>query len=442
VNLLQQVRQQLQAVQHELQPPRLVVAYSGGLDSRVLLELTLRLRAELGFSLAVLHVNHGLSPQADAWQQHCQTVAAAAGVTFMARSVQLQPGGSVELRAREARYAVFQEQLGQNEVLLQAHHQNDQAETILFRLLRGHGVEGLSGIPSRRPLGQGVILRPLLDVSRAQLETLARQWQLSWVEDGSNQCLDHDRNYLRQVILPQLTERFPAVVERIGQTGKWMLQAQQVIADWTDSQLALHSCHDGVASLQLHALASLAVDRQLLLLRAWLQRYHLTPGEQWLQDLHRQFFLSAADACPVAELGGRQLRLYRGVLYLLDAGDEASGNPCIDPSGSSSGSPCVDPTGSSSDNPCGAPPVDLPWSGEEPLTLPDGRVIALPAGFSPAEGPFRVAFRQGGEKLVDRRSGRHRDLKKVFQELGVPPWQRGRIPLLFRSDQLLAVMVE
>ena len=177
------------------------VAFSGGLDSTVLLHLLAHLAKTQSLpALSAIYVHHGLQAAADAWPQHCQSVCDALGVPLQVVHVQVQPGASLERAARDARYGAFVEATQTNEVLLTAQHRDDQAETLLFRLMRGAGVRGLAGMPRERALGRGHLLRPLLDVSRAELEAYAAEQQLHWIEDPSNQDCQFSRNYLRHQV--------------------------------------------------------------------------------------------------------------------------------------------------------------------------------------------------------------------------------------------------
>ncbi|HDQ9214135.1 TPA: tRNA lysidine(34) synthetase TilS, partial [Pseudomonas aeruginosa] len=186
------------------------VAFSGGLDSTVLLHLLAQLaRSEALPALSALHVHHGLQAAADGWPAHCQAVCRSLGIPLRVERVQVAVGGSIEQAARDARYRAFQANLGEGQVLLTAQHLDDQAETLLFRLLRGAGLRGLAAMPASRPLGGGRLCRPLLGVSRAELEAYAQTHRLDWVEDPSNQDPRFSRNYLRREIMPRLASHWP-----------------------------------------------------------------------------------------------------------------------------------------------------------------------------------------------------------------------------------------
>ena len=196
------------------------VALSGGLDSTVLLHLLVQLRQIHSLPpLAAVHVHHGLQVAADAWPAHCQALCDALSVPLQVFRVQVQAGASLERAARDARYQAFVAVTQAQEVLLTGQHRDDQAETVLFRLLRGTGVSGLAGMPHQRTLGEGHLCRPLLDVSRAELEVYARAHALTWVEDPSNTQTDFSRNYLRHEVFPALTKRWPQATASMARSA-------------------------------------------------------------------------------------------------------------------------------------------------------------------------------------------------------------------------------
>ena len=189
---------------------RLVVGFSGGADSHSLLHALVELsRREDLPPVIALHVNHGLHEDANAWTTHCAAVASDLGVEFHERVVSVDAGASPEAQARDARYTVFESFLDAGDVLLLGHHLDDQVETVLFRLIRGAGPSGLAGIPEQRPLGRGLLVRPLLAITRAQIEDYAVFHELSFLNDSSNVDTRYDRNFLRHKVLPLIESRWP-----------------------------------------------------------------------------------------------------------------------------------------------------------------------------------------------------------------------------------------
>jgi len=388
------------------------IAFSGGLDSTVLLHLlaTLSQRQPLP-ALSAIHVHHGLQAAAEAWPDHCRSVCAALGVPLDVVSVQVRPGASVERAAREARYAAFVAAIGSNEVLLTAQHRDDQAETLLFRLLRGAGVRGLAAMPRQRPLGQGHLLRPLLDVSRAELEGYATQQGLSWIDDPSNDDQRYARNYLRQRIFPALADHWPQASTTLARSAAHMGEAQGLLDDLARidlAQAATPCAFDwlGLQSLALAPLRALSPARQRNALSHWLVPLTLLPdSDHWAGwDSLRD---AADDARPVWRLAGGELRRAGGRVWWL------------------------------SDHWLSSPPGAGGWADPAvALRLPGNGWVALTG--KPPAGPLSVRYRQGGEVLALAGRG-HRDLKRLLNEKGVPSFVRDRLPLLYQGEQLLAV---
>ena len=388
------------------------IAFSGGLDSTVLLHLLASLsKNEALPPLRAVHVHHGLQAVADAWPDHCRSVCKALGVPLEVVNVQVPAGASVERAAREARYAAFVALLHSNEVLLTGQHRDDQAETLLFRLLRGAGVRGLSAMPRQRPLGQGYLLRPLLDVSRAELEAYATQQGLNWIEDPSNDDHRYARNFLRQRIFPVLTEQWPQASTTFARSAAHLSEAQGLLDDLAriDLDRAITPCAFdwlGLRSLELAPLRALSPARQRNALSHWLVSMTTLPdSDHWsgwdsLRD-------AADDARPIWRLAGGELHRTGGRVWWLS-------DRWLRPA---------------------AGPVEWTLTAQA-LTLPDNGTVTLD-GKMP-DGPLCVRYRQGGEAMMLPGRG-HRDLKRLLNERGVPAFARGRLPLLYRDEQLLAV---
>ncbi|HEX7034807.1 MAG TPA: tRNA lysidine(34) synthetase TilS [Pseudomonadales bacterium] len=384
------------AVAAALEPAagRLFVGFSGGRDSTVLLHA---LAAAGAPRLTAVHVHHGLHPDADAWQAHCARVAAELEVAFLARRVTVAASGSVEAAAREARYRVFRELLGdERDRLLLAHHRHDQSETVLLRMLQGRG---LYGMPKERRLGAGRLLRPLLAVDPEQIADYARVHRLRWVEDPANRDLSVDRSYLRERVLPALRARWP----NLDTTLVALMEREQAAT----RELAAVLPEDPEAGLPLSLLAGRAAAERIELVRVWLARAGAaSPSRRALGELLRQVDQARADQRPALELGTGSLTVYADRLQLVPP------------------------------RPALAARYPLPIPGR--LELPHGclTVTAARIGFQPV-GTVEVRFRRGGERL--RLQGRHRSLKHLLQQARVPPWERDRLPLLFDAEGLLAV---
>lgn len=388
------------------------IAFSGGLDSTVLLEALVCLGREHRLpALSAIHVHHGLQAVADGWPAHCQQVCSRLGVPLDVVRVHVDAKASMERAARVARYQAFADVLGPEEVLLVAQHRDDQAETLLFRLLRGAGVRGLGAMPASRRLGQGSLVRPLLTIGRDELEAYARTRQLQWIEDPSNASLAHARNYLRHEVLPVIRQRWAQAPQNIARAAAHLAEAQTLLDELAvmDLEVALRGGEQWawlpLPSLALPALRSLTTPRQRNALRHWLARYTLLPdtdhwaGWEALRD-------AGADASPCWRLDGGEL--HRGVdrLWWL-SGDWLEGDM-----------------------------ADLEWSPQSDIQpLPGNGSVGLARR---PEGVLEIRYRRGGETM--RLPGRgQRDLKRLLNEAGVPGFVRSRLPLLYRDGELIAV---
>ena len=198
-----------------------LVAYSGGVDSSVLLHMLHSAKSNYRFALTALHIDHGIHPQSGSWLEHCSEFCHTLGIKF--KSTQLSLSQQFEKisegDARIARYAWLEAQTEMGDVLLTAHHQNDQAETFLLNLMRGSGARGLSAIQVSRNFGKGLLVRPMLNISRSQILEYATEHELSYIEDPANSDLQHNRNYMRQVVIPSLEQRWPSAVELISHSA-------------------------------------------------------------------------------------------------------------------------------------------------------------------------------------------------------------------------------
>ena len=387
------------------------VAFSGGLDSCVLLHLLAEFcRENGGQPLRALHVHHGLQQVADGWPEHCRKVCEQLGVPLLVVRVQVAEEASTEQAARDARYAAFADQLKAGEILMLGQHMDDQAETVLLRLLRGSGVAGLQGMPLSRALGAGQLLRPLLDISRERLEAYAHEHDLSWIEDPSNSSDAYDRNLLRNKVMPALRQRWPALNSVLVRTASHMQQAQGLLDELAeiDLQQTMTQPQPGwlpLEALNLEAIESLSESRQTNLLRYWLRDKTALPDTAHWAGWHA-LLNAGADAQPLWQLQGGALMRHDRRLYWLPP------SWLREP---------VDPG------------LQQLTNGE--YRLPDNgmlRVVGLNAA------PLRMGYRLGGEQLELPDRGR-RDLKRLLQEQKIPVFLRNRLPLLFADDRLVAV---
>ncbi|WP_421866827.1 tRNA lysidine(34) synthetase TilS [Motiliproteus sp.] len=393
------------------------IAYSGGMDSHVLLQLAIDAGLNQSVKLGAVHVHHGLQSEADSWAEHCEAVCQALGVRFRRFDAGLAPGTAMEARAREARYRIFTELMTDGGLLLQAHHADDQAETLMFRLLRAGGVRGLAGIPARRALGQGRLLRPLLDQPREQLRRYALDRGLSWIEDPSNQDLTHDRNYLRAQVMPELRKRWPDQARAFGQSASHCHDAQLLCQDL--ARIDLEACRLSGGGLTIDPLKVLAEHRRWNLLRYWLHQQGLNPSQKQLVQLWQDLVCAREDAQPCFDFPGVRVRRYRDGLYRLLTAPAQQKAP-----------EWPQPLSLAADQ---AVELALPF-GRLQLEPVVGRGLRVPDGAKVMVGP-----RQGGERI--RLTGRDgsRSLKKLLQQAAIPPWLRENMPLIYVNNELAAV---
>jgi len=429
--------QAVQALRDEHFPdstPCIAVALSGGLDSMVLLRLAHAHARAHGFDLHAFHVHHGLSPNADAWRDHCAAAAADLGIPFDWRAVDVARGKSgIEAAARKQRYAALGAMCRAHgaDVLLTAHHLDDQAETVLLQLLRGSGPSGLSGMDAanRAPglLGDDHVLiaRPLLGVARAGLEALAQAEGIRWVEDESNTDPRYTRNALRHQVMPALAAAFPGFQQRIARGAAHQRSARHLLDDLGAQDLTACLAGDG---LDLARVRDLSRDRIDNLLRHWFATRRLAmPSTAWLAQMVAQILSAREDAQLLVEHPDVDVRRHRDHLYLVPRLPDLAG--MRDP----------DDAGIIEKHAQG-----FRWNGEAAIAFPDyGGTLHFDAaerGFDPAwlrAQALEIDFRKGGErlKLADNRPSR--SLKMHYQASGIPAWERGRLPIVNAGLALL-----
>jgi tRNA(Ile)-lysidine synthase len=386
---------------------RLLAGLSGGVDSVVLLEVLSRLAPRLRFRLSALHVNHQLSPNARRWESFCRQLCRARGIPFQSVKVGVRRGDSIEAAARAARYAAFARR--DCEYVVLAHHRDDQVETLLLQLLRGAGVKGLAAMPLVRTR----ILRPLLDVTRDEILEYARARKLKWIEDESNQDIYFQRNFIRHEVLPVLARRFPAYRATVARTAGHLAEAARLLDELAAADAAGHLAG---GTLPVAALRRLSPARGRNLLRYFLASHGATmPNADRLEEALRQVLNAKQDARVRIELGSFELRRFENRLHLVASLKEPAAG------------------------------YARRWRGEKEIALPElGGVLAMPrargAGVSLARlggRPVTIRVRRGGESLQPDRRRPRRSLKKLLQEARVPPWERGRLPLILCGTELV-----
>ena len=392
--------------------PKLVLAFSGGLDSCVLLHLLANLRKTLPFQLSAHHVNHGLSPNAKSWANFCAETCAKLNIPFTLSKVKVEQnsGLGLEATAREARYKAL---LGADaDFIVLAHHQDDQAETLLLQLARGAGVKGLAGMGATN----GKLLRPLLDQPRSALEAYAKTNNLTWIEDESNADTKFDRNFMRHEILPNLAKQYPAIRQTISRSAAHLADCSALLDDLAELD-ASHALKQNKQQLSLQTLASLSAARASNLVRWWLAQNQLAmPSTPVLQQIVQQLLGAKADAAILIKVSDSlTVRRYQGNAYLVP--DIAVSEP-----------------------------INLLWQGEDSITLPDNSrlvfTLKLGEGFAlnrVKNIKLRIKNREGGERFRPELGRPYRSLKQVLQTHAMPPWQREQLPLIFMDETLVII---
>lgn len=396
-------------------PARYVIAFSGGLDSTVLLHALAQNSEVPDVPILAIHVDHALQSDSADWSKHCAQIAAELEIDFRSLlvDVQLESGKGPEASARDARYAALSAELSNDDWLLSAHHREDQAETLLLNLIRGSGPAGVAGIGDVRRFGPGWLVRPMLNVDRADIELYANETGLHWIEDPSNEDQRFDRNFLRHAVLPRLKSRWPDIAARLQRSAGHAGEASQLLIEL--AAIDLESLGSRAARLPIDGLAELSVARQRNVIRFALRELGLsTPTAVQLKCILDEVIPARVDAQPLVSWAGAAVRRYRNGLYLLpeNLADAVE-------SESLSG-------------------ADLELGmGLGALHFESGADIGIsPELFSAG---LMIKPRTGGEEIQLQGQPHTSKLKKLLQEEGVVPWMRDRLPLVYSGDRLVAV---
>ncbi len=405
---------------------QLCVAFSGGADSTALLAALAQLKRP-ALTVRAVHVDHHLQPGSARWSAHCRRVARRLGVALQVRHIKVarRRGDSLEAVARQARYAALAAALRDGEVLLTAHHGDDQLETVLLQLLRGAGIAGMAAMPAVAPFERTVLVRPLLERAGEELRGWLRSQGIAWVEDDSNADERLERNYLRAQVLPALRARWPGAAASVARTARHAAEAQRLLA-------GLGAADAGRAAvgfaLSASVLRRLPAERRRNALRHWITAAgFLAPPTRRLQEISGALLAARPDTRPLVAWQGVRLQREQDLLVLR-----------ADPA----------PTQSGRAAPVQAPPARRPlhwrWQGQRTLALPGGLLTLQ----SDPRGPLDLGAlaprltlreRRGGERLRPVRGGPRRALKGLLQQAHIPVEERACLPLLFAGERLLAV---
>jgi len=390
------------------------VAFSGGMDSHVLLHAIAQCRENMDATVKAVYVEHGLQAESQAWATHCKAVCHRYDISLTVLQVDAtaNKGESPEAAARTARYAAFKTLMSKNDVMLTAQHERDQSETVFLQLLRGAGTRGLSAMPELTQLGKGHLYRPLLNISYKSLQNYATDHSLEWINDPSNEQRRYDRNLLRLDVMPLLRERWPSLDATVLRVATQQAEAQQLLAELAeqDSEKLI----EAAGTLIISGLRELSVIRQRNLLRFWLEKQGMQPpSAKKLAQLQYEAINAAEDRNPCVSWRGCEVRRYRDRLYAMSPLKKVDSNLILD------------------------------WHPGQAVVLPDSSGTLLSRSVTGNGVNIRQAatlkYRRGGERCQVAGKAGHTSLKKLFQEAGIPPWQRKRTPLVYVGDELAAI---
>lgn len=412
----------------------LLIAYSGGIDSQVLLHCLGALKAQqaINSEIRVCHVNHGLSVNAVKWQTFAKTQCQLFGLPLdiIAVNVQAVAQKSLEALARDARYQALQAVAKLGDLIVTGHHSDDQAETFLLALKRGAGLKGLSAMQSEMTLGQQLLVRPLLTISRAEIETYAKQHGLVWIEDESNTDERFDRNFLRHQISPKLNQRWPSINKTIARSAEHCVEAQQLLDELAQQDLTV--CQSSPNKLSVADLNKLSQARLKNLLRYFLSCHgFLMPSQQQLMQICQQLN-AQADKSPVVQLAQCCIRRYKGELHLTGIYQDLSQwQQSVALARLAEGKPLDVYL-----------PDQLGWLSFSNLSVQVQEksdwqsVIKKPT----EQQKVTICFSHENPRCLPQYRQHSRPLKKVLQELAIPTWQRKRLPFIFYDNELVAVV--
>ncbi|MCX7117246.1 MAG: tRNA lysidine(34) synthetase TilS [Legionellales bacterium] len=393
----------------------LFVGFSGGLDSTVLLHHLAHVEG-LNNKVLAVHVHHGLSVHASSWQSHCLTFCDALNIPLITRQVDINVLANVEEQARIARFEVFRSLMTKDDGIALAHHQDDQAETLLLQLFRGAGIDGLAAMAPVTSLPMGELVRPFLKHTRAELLAYALRHQLAWIDDESNWNEEFSRNFLRHQVMPMLRQKWPSITRNLARTASHCQQAKENLLSLANLD---YPFQNGASqpSLDLASLQKLCPSRLVNVLRAWIKKNEAqSPSSQLLTQIIEEVIFARQDATPSVQWAGVMVRRYQQTLILLRQFGPFQHTP-------------------------------VHWTTfPDPLNISLGakglcQLTATPADFGvrvPVGASVQVRFRQGGEVFVWH--GQKKRLKKLWQQWQVPPWERDEIPLLYIDEALAAVI--
>jgi tRNA(Ile)-lysidine synthase len=392
---------------------RVVLAFSGGVDSCVLLH-SLQSKSR-PYKVELWHINHGLQDIAGKMEVFCKSVADKYKLDIEVSHLTLDPdAGNLESKARQARYELFERVLTPADCLLTAHHADDQAETLLQNMLRGSGSAGLRGIAYQKSVGRSTLLRPLLDISRTEILAYAKKYRLEWYDDPSNASLRFNRNYLRHQVIPKIKDRWPGYLDSIRSVVSIQAETQQLLDKLGGQDYELVQHRGGPENNDLlccKSLLQLSLPRQKNLIRYWLNKNDCASlPHNRLNELMRQIN-SRAGSLPVVQGSGYELRIYNQCLFIVH-------QHCLEP--------LLETYDFGNSSRLKIDEIDLDIERESILK----RVKRKDSGQT-----IKLKFRLNDK---DSNPDTHR-LKRLFQKHKIPPWKRMITPQVYLDDELVGL---
>ena len=411
-NIEEILKQQIQA--HSIK--KICVSLSGGVDSIVLL-YALNQCLDKGCLIRAIHINHNLAKDSQVWADFCKRTCDRIQIQIDIHSIKVKntEGFGIEAAARKARYQKLQRSIQEGEWLMTAHHQEDQLETILLRMARGTGIEGLQGIQKQFNFGKGKILRPLLDVSKSEVLGYARKNNLDWVEDASNQETYFDRNFLRMNVIPKLKERWPAFSSSVSRLSNISNQTSTLLKELAQQDLGSNY---PIKNLDIDILKNKSNGRVINIIRFLILKNEMTVPSMKVLNSGVNILLNPKSVNPTMVWNNYCIKRYVDKLYFLKLSE-------LQPNQSNK---------------------LMHWSIDEPLILDEdgsslAAIMAIGRGLSlkKCNKNLDVQFRKGGESIRPVGHKITKKLKKLFQEDRILPWTRDKIPLLYKKNELIGV---
>lgn len=415
--------------QHFPHKSHFLIGLSGGIDSVVLLHLFKHAQTQLNLHLRAIHIHHGISANADHWATFCQQLCHEWDIPFISQKVNVAGKQGIEAEARAARYQAIGERIQPNEVLVTAHHLDDQAETFLLALKRGSGIKGLSAMQAVSYIANFAIFRPLLECSKADITAYAEQHQLRWINDESNDNNAYDRNFLRNDILPPLNQRWPQFNQMVARASQHCAEQQQLIEELLAEELQQRADWSQ-QSLVIAHFAAFSHAKQQQLVRLWLEKLAVAmPSMPQLEQIIQHLILAEADKNPQVKLGDRIIRRYQQRIFVTREFADTRDFSLELPPNHPQEIHLPDGIGS------------IQRSGHQLICKKMGQTTRLSLPEALLNQVLQLKLHHAGKVNLYGKTQRE-DMKKIWQKHHVPVWMRSRTPLIFFEDQLVAVMCE